>query len=259
MSDETSMKDRPLRGKVAVVTGSSRGLGRGIALVLAEDGADVVVNYHRSRDRADEVVGELEALGVRGLAVQADVSREADVARLFDAAHEAFGKVDILVNNAGTTQDKDIFEQSLEDWQSIIDTNLTSCFLCSKRAMSDMRDRGEGGRIVNISSIVGQRGAAYGRVHYAATKSGMMGVTKTLARAGASMGINVYTVAPGVIESELIHQAHTPESLAELCKEIPLGMGTARDVGLTTAFLCGEGGNYLTGVTIDVNGGMHLH
>lgn len=246
-----------LAGKTAIVTGASRGLGKGIALVLAELGANVVVNYHAAAASAEEVCAQVEALGGQALAVQADVGEEKDVARLVAAARERFGCIDILVNNAGTTRAQDIFDTTLDDWEFILKTNLTSCFLCSKAAMEAMREQGSG-RIVNISSIVGHRGALFGHVHYAATKSGMFGFTKTLARTAAPLGITVNCVAPGIIETELLFQTHGEAGVAELAAGVPLGLGTARDVGLAVAYLCGEGGRYITGATIDVNGGMYL-
>lgn len=246
-----------LAGKTAIVTGASRGLGKGIALVLAEQGANVVVNYHAAAASAEEVCAQVEALGGKALAVQADVSNAADVARLVAAAKERFGSIDMLVNNAGTTQAQDIFDTTLEDWEFIIKTNLTSCFLCSKAVMEVMREQGSG-RIVNISSIVGHRGALFGHVHYAATKSGMFGFTKTLARTAAPLGITVNCVAPGIIETELLFQTHGEDGVAELAAGVPLGLGKSRDVGLAVAYLCGEGGRYITGATIDVNGGMYL-
>jgi NAD(P)-dependent dehydrogenase (short-subunit alcohol dehydrogenase family) len=246
-----------LSGMTAVVTGASRGLGKGIALVLAEQGANVVVNYRSAATCAEEVCAAIEKLGAKALAVQADVGEPEGVERLFAATLEEFGSVDILVNNAGTSRAQDIFETSLEDWEFIIKTNLTSCFLCSKRAMEIMRDQG-GGRIVNISSMVGHRGAQFGHVHYASTKSGMFGFTKSLARTAAPLGITVNCVAPGIIETELLFQTHGEEGVAKLMTGVPLGLGTCRDVGLSVAYLCGEGGRYITGATIDVNGGMYL-
>jgi NAD(P)-dependent dehydrogenase (short-subunit alcohol dehydrogenase family) len=246
-----------LRGRVALVTGASRGLGRGIALVLAEQGADVVVNYRSAETEAAEVCEAVRALGRRAVPVQADVSTAEGVNALFATALAELGRLDILVNNAGTTRAQDIFAADLADWEFIIRTNLTSSFLCSKRAMEAMRDSG-GGRIVFISSVVGQRGALYGHVHYAATKSGMIGMVKTLARTAAPLGITVNAVAPGIIETELLEQTHGREEIEKLAAGVPLGLGTPRDVGLAVAFVCGEGGRYITGATIDVNGGMYL-
>jgi NAD(P)-dependent dehydrogenase (short-subunit alcohol dehydrogenase family) len=246
-----------LTGKIALVTGASRGLGRGIALVLAEQGADVVVNFRSGEKEADEVVAHIERMGRRALKVGADVGDEADVRRLFETIKTQWGRLDFLVNNAGTSRAQDIFETSLEEWESLLRINLTSTFLCSKLAMEAMREAG-GGRIVNISSVVGEQGALFGHVHYAATKSGQLGVTKTLARTGAPLGINVNAIAPGIIETELLFQTHGEEGVAKLAEKVPLGLGNARDIGLAVAFLCGEGGRYITGATIDVNGGQYM-
>ena len=243
--------------KVALVTGASRGLGAGIAHALAKAGADVVVNYRCSVDRAGEVVDQLQALGRRALAIQADVSQENDVHRLFTDLHREFGRLDILVNNAGTTLPEDIFEISLENWQQIIDTNLTSTFLCSKYAMEVMRSQ-KSGRIINISSIVGQRGALYGHAHYAATKSGQLGLTKTVARTAAPYGITVNAIAPGLINTELLIQTHGSEEIQKLSAQIPLGLGTVEDVGYAAVFLASDEARFITGATIDVNGGAYL-
>jgi 3-oxoacyl-[acyl-carrier protein] reductase len=247
----------PLTGQTAIVTGASRGLGRGIALMLAEQGANVVVNYVSAEAQAQEVVAQITGMGRRALAVKADASEGADVERMFQTTVEQFGRLDILVNNAGTSQPKDIFQIETADWERLIRTNLTSCFLCSQAAMRVMAGR-KSGRIVNISSVVGHQGALFGHVHYAATKSGMLGMTRTLARTGAPLGINVNAVAPGCIETELLHQTLTDRGVEEMRGKIPLGLGTPRDIGLAVAFLCGEGGRYITGATLDVNGGMYM-
>ena len=251
----TTMID--LNQQVALVTGSSRGLGRGIALVLAEYGADVVVNYRSCQQEADDVAEQIRNLGRRAAVVQADVSQAADVRRLFDEIRSQFGRLDILVNNAGYSKPQDIFQIQEDDWDALVDTNLKSCYLCSKCAMEIMQPQGRG-HIVNISSVVGQQGALFGHVHYAATKSGMFGITKTLARTGAPLGITVNAVAPGCIETELLHQTLGDDRVQQLSDSIPLGLGTPRDIGLAVAFLCGESGRYVTGATIDVNGGMYM-
>ena len=167
-----------LKGKVALVTGSSRGIGRGIALALAEAGADVVVNCMGNVEAAEEVAEKIRAFGRKALVVKANVSESDQVKMLFDKVMEEFGRLDILVNNAGTSQDKDIFEMTYEDWDRIIKTNLTSGMLCSKAAMEIMKEQ-KSGRIMFISSVVGERGALFGHIHYAATKSGQIGITKT--------------------------------------------------------------------------------
>lgn len=249
------MKD--LEGKTAVVTGASRGLGAGIALALAEAGADVVVNYRNNRKEADKVCAGIVGMGRKAHTVQADVSEPAVVTALFAETLREFGRLDILVNNAGTTKAQDIFETSLADWDYIIKTNLTSLFLCSKAALEIMREQ-KSGRIINISSIVGQRGALYGHVHYAATKSGIIGFTKTLARTAAPFNITVNAIAPGIIETELLFQTHGGEEVGKLAASVPLGLGTCRDIGLAAVYLAGAGGRYITGATLDVNGGMHF-
>lgn len=248
---------KALTGQTALVTGASRGLGKGIAFALAEEGADIIVNYISSKEQADKVCSDLSAKGVKAIAIKADVSDKEEVAQMFAEIKATFGKLDILVNNAGTTKSQDIFETDLEDWERIIKTNLTSCFLCSKLAMEMMKEQ-QSGRIVNISSIVGHRGALYGHVHYASTKSGMFGFTKTLARTAAPHGITVNTVAPGIIETELLLKTHGQEEIDKLSAQVPLGLGQPQDVGLAVAFLCGAGGRYITGATLDVNGGMYL-
>lgn len=247
----------PLEGKVALVTGAARGLGKGIALVLAEQGADIIVNDKKMNYEGEQVASEISSMGRRVLLVEADVSKPKEVDGMFHTIKKEFDHLDILVNNAGTSQAKDIFQSSLEDWQYIIDMNLTSCFLCSKKAMELMAVQ-KYGRIVNISSVVGERGALFGHVHYAATKSGMLGVTKTLARTGAPLGINVNSVAPGVIETELLLKTHGAEGVEKLSATVPLGLGKPRCIGLAVAFLCGEGGDYVTGACLDINGGINM-
>lgn len=247
-----------LSGKVALVTGASRGLGKGVALVLAEKGADVIVNYHSSKEEAERVCEQIRGYGVRGVSVQANVGKAEDVERLFEVVDKEFGRIDILINNAGTSRSETIYEMSEESWDFILETNLKSMFLVSKQAMIRMRER-KFGRIVNMSSIVAHQGALFGHVHYASSKGGILGFTKTLARTGAADGITVNAVAPGIIKTELLFQTHGEEGVAKLAEKVPLGLGEMRDVGLACAFLCGEGGNYLTGICLDVNGGMYMH
>ena len=246
-----------LEGMVALITGSARGIGKGIAFVLAERGADIIINDKQMNYEGEALSNQIQAMGRKTLLIEADVSIEAEVKKMFTTIQNHFGRLDILVNNAGTSQAKDIFDSTLQDWQYIIDTNLTSCFLCSKEAMNLMAKQ-QSGRIINISSVVGERGALFGHVHYAATKSGMLGMTKTLARTGAPLGINVNAVAPGIIETELLFQTHGVEGVEKLSASIPLGLGKPRSVGLAVAYLAGEGGNYITGASIDVNGGINM-
>lgn len=247
----------PLKGKVALVTGGSRGLGRGIAMALAEQGAAVAVNFRTAATKAAEVVDAIHGADGKALAVRGDVSDPNDVEGIFSETLEHFGQLDFLVNNAGTSASQDIFETDLGDWNRILETNLTSSFLCCKLAMRHMAQR-RTGRIVLISSVVAHQGALFGHVHYAASKSGMLGLVKTLARTAAPLGINVNAVAPGCIGTELLYENLSPRRVESLSESIPLGLGTPRDIGLAVAFLCGEGGRYITGATLDVNGGLYL-
>ena len=246
-----------LSGKIALVTGSSRGIGRGIALAFAKQGADVVVNCAGNVEAAENAANEIRALGRRALVCRADVSEEDQVAAMFDKIIAEFGRLDILVNCAGTSQDKNIFEMDKADWDRIIKTNLTSGMLCSKRAMEIMRDQ-RSGRIIFISSVVAERGALFGHVHYAATKAGQIGIVKSMARTAAPLGITVNAIAPGLIATELLVQTHGEEGLKELGANIPLGLGEPADVGAAAVYLASDEAKYVTGATIDVNGGANF-
>lgn len=246
-----------LTGKVSIVTGSSRGIGKGVAKKLAEAGSDIILNCYSGGEEGELTKAEIEAIGRQVLLVRADVSKEEEVVSLFQNAMEFFGRVDVLVNNAGTSQDKDIFDTQLSDWEHILQVNLTSTFLCSKYAMEIMKKQ-IGGRIIQISSVVAERGAIHGHVHYAATKSGQIGFTKTLARTGAPFHITVNAIAPGVIETELLYKTHGAEGVQELAKTIPLGLGKVEDIGAAAVFLASEEARYITGATLDINGGMHF-
>lgn len=246
-----------LNGKIALVTGSSRGIGRGIALALAKAGADVVVNCMGNTAAAEEVAGIIRDMGHKALVIKADVSDAEQVEDMFAQIIAEFGRLDILVNNAGTSQDKDIFEMDYADWDRIIKTNLTSGMLCSKAAMEIMRDQ-RCGRIIFISSVVGERGALFGHVHYAATKSGQIGITKTLARTGAKYNITVNAIAPGMIGTELFISTHGEDGAKKLGASIPLGLGKVEDVGAAAVYLASDEASYVTGATIDVNGGANF-
>ena len=246
-----------LKGKVALVTGSSRGIGRGIALALAEAGADVVINCMGNVAAAEEVAEKVRGFGRKALVLKADVSDAAQVQEMFGKIMAEFGRLDILVNNAGTSQDKDIFEMTYEDWDRIIKTNLTSGMLCSKAAMEIMKEQNSG-RIIFISSVVGERGALFGHIHYAATKSGQIGITKTLARTAAKYHITVNAIAPGLIRTELLVQTHGEDGVEELGASIPLGLGKIEDVGAAAVYLASDEACYVTGATLDVNGGANF-
>jgi len=242
-----------LTGKTALVTGSSRGIGKGIALCFAKAGADVIINCHSAVQEAESVAEAIQKMGRKAAVFPADVSDEGQVRKMFGE----ISRLDILVNNAGTSQDKNIFEMDKADWDRIIKTNLTSGFLCSKYAMEKMKQQ-NGGRIIFISSVVGERGALFGHVHYAATKSGQIGMTKTLARTGAPYNITVNAIAPGIIETELLYQTHGAQGVADLGKTIPLGLGKTEDIGAAAVYLASDEAHYVTGATIDVNGGTNF-
>lgn len=246
-----------LENKVALVTGASRGLGAGIAEGLATAGADVIINYLSAKERAEAVAARIKEKGRRCVIVTADVSQEDPVRSLFETVKSEFGRLDILVNNAGTARPQDIFQTSLADWQFIINTNLTSTFLCSKYAMEMMKDQGHG-RIIAISSVVGHRGALYGHTHYAASKSAQLGLMKTLARTGAPFGITANAVAPGIIQTELLFDTHGSEEVQRLSETVPLGLGSPSDVAAAVVFLASDEARYITGATIDVNGGIYM-
>ena len=253
------MNSNNLKDKIALVTGSSQGIGRGIALELGRRGAVVIVNYRGADnlEKAKNVVGERKDSGGIAVAMECDVTDSRAVAALFKNIKDKFGRLDILANNAGTSQPKDIFEITDEDWDRLIKTNLTSGFYCSRQAMFMMRDQ-RYGRIVFTSSVVGHRGALFGHVHYAATKAGQMGMVKTLARTGAPYGITVNAVAPGIVDTDLLHKTHGDEGVKELAKTIPLGLGSVYDIGNAVAFLCSDEAHYITGITLDVNGGTYF-
>ena len=243
-----------LQGKTAVVTGGSRGIGRAICVELARLGANVVVNYSGSEDRAREVVAEIESLGVKGLAVQANVSDVEQVDLLMKQSLEAFGSIDILVNNAGITRDNLLIRMKEAEWDNVIDTNLKGVFLCTK-AVSRQMMKQRSGRIVNISSIVGVSGNA-GQANYVAAKAGVIGLTKTVAQELASRNVLVNAIAPGFITTEMTDAL--PEDIkAAMLKQIPLAkLGQPEDVAKTVAFFASDAANYITGQVIHVDGGL---
>jgi 3-oxoacyl-[acyl-carrier protein] reductase len=245
-----------LQGRVAIVTGASRGIGRAIALELGKQGASVVVNYNSSPSAAEEVVAEIDAAGSQAIAVQANVSEAEQVEALFKAATEKFGKVDILVNNAGVTRDGLIIRMSVEDFDTVIDTNLKSAWLCCKAAIGVMM-RKRYGRIINISSVSGVVGQA-GQTNYSASKAGLLGLTKSLAREYANRGITVNAVAPGFVLTDLTKDL--PEDLVKnLNAVIPVGRwGKVEEIAHATAFLAADEASYITGQVINVDGGMAM-
>jgi len=245
---------RKLEGKVAVVTGASRGIGRAIALKLADEGAKVVVNYSGSQAKAEEVVAAIQANGGEALAVQASVSKTEEVTALMDAAVKTFGSLDILVNNAGITRDNLLMRMKEEEWDDVLDTNLKGVFLCTKAVTRQMMKQ-RAGRIINISSIVGVAGNA-GQANYVAAKAGVIGLTKTTAKELASRNILVNAIAPGFIETEMTEQL--PEEIKQgMLTQIPLAkLGQPEDIAKAVAFLASDEANYMTGQTLHIDGGM---
>lgn len=241
-----------LRGQVAIVTGASRGIGQAVALALATEGANLVVNYASSSAAAEKVVNEIIEGGGNAIALQADVSKADQVDALIAAAMEKWGRVDILVNNAGITRDTLLLRMKPEDWQAVIDLNLTGVFLCT-RAASKIMLKQRAGRIINISSVAGQMGNP-GQANYSAAKAGVIGFTKTVAKELASRGITVNAVAPGFIATDMTMGLKSDEIL----KFIPLGRyGQAEEVAGLVRFLAADAAAaYITGQVINVDGGM---
>jgi len=243
-----------LTGKSALVTGGSRGIGRAIALRLAAQGADVAFSYRGNASAAADTASDIEALDVRGLSVQADVSNPESVEQLVKAALEAFGKVDILVNNAGITRDDLIMRMSLDAWREVLETNLFGAFYTIKAATRPML-KARRGRIVNITSVSGQAGQT-GQANYSAAKAGLIGLTKATARELASRGITCNAVAPGFVLTELTQGL--PDALkAELTARTPLGrFGTAEEIADAVAFLASDEAAFITGQVLAVDGGL---
>ena len=242
--------DGDLAGKVALVTGGSRGIGRQIALALARQGADIAVNYHKSENEAKKVLSEVEGYGSRCISIGADVSKSSDVARMTNIIKNRLGVVQILINNAGIARPQPLQEISEKDWDEIIDTNLKSAFLVTQAVLPEMREKGWG-RIVNMSSVAAQLGGVVGP-HYAASKAGLIGLTHSYASLLSKQGITINTIAPALIATDMV--TRNPNARPDL---IPVGrFGTVEEVADVVVMLARNG--YITGQTININGGWYM-
>lgn len=242
--------------KVALVTGASRGIGRSIALQLAEEGFNVAVNYAGNKEKAEQVVESIKEKGVEAFAIQANVANPDEVKAMIKEVVSQFGSVDVLVNNAGITRDNLLMRMKEHEWDDVIDTNLKGVFNCIQKVTPQML-RQKGGRIINLTSIVGAVGNP-GQINYVASKAGVIGMTKTAARELASRHITVNAVAPGFIVSDMTN-ALNDDLKAGMKAQIPLGhFGEDKDIAHTVAFLASDKAKYITGQTIHVNGGMHM-
>lgn len=244
-----------LNGKVAIVTGGAKGIGKAITVALAEEGAKVVINYNSSKEAAENLVNELGKEGHDVYAVQADVSKVEDANRLVEEAVNHFGKVDILVNNAGITRDRTFKKLNREDWERVIDVNLSSVFNTTSAVLPYISEAEEG-RIISISSIIGQAGG-FGQTNYSAAKAGMLGFTKSLALELARTNVTVNAICPGFIDTEMV--AEVPEEVRQkIVAKIPKKrFGQADEIAKGVVYLCRDGA-YITGQQLNINGGLYM-
>jgi len=244
-----------LKGKVALVTGGAQGIGKAVALMLARHGADVVV-ADVNLEKAAETAKEVEATGRGAMAVNVDVTRLSDVENMVESAIRRFGRIDILINNAGIARDKLILRMTEEDWDAVLDVNLKGTFNCTKAVIKHMSKQ-RSGKIVNIASVVGEMGNA-GQANYSASKAGVIGLTKTIAREFAQRGINVNAIAPGYIQTPMT-DVLPDKAKEELKRMIPMErLGQPEDVAYAVLFLVSDASNYVTGQVLNVNGGIYM-
>jgi 3-oxoacyl-[acyl-carrier protein] reductase len=251
------LSEKTFNGYNAVITGATRGIGRAIALKLAELGANIAFNFAKNREQADDLLKEIEGKGVKGFAQQCDVADTAAAADFIKAVTEAFGGVDLLVNNAGITRDQLILRMKEEDWDAVIDTNLKGAWNFSKAALRPMMKSEKGGSILNITSISGVVGMI-GQSNYSASKAGMIGLTKALAKEVASRNITVNALALGLIETEMAAEMNA-EYREKILASIPLGrLGNVREVASIACFLLSTDARYITGQVIQADGGLAI-
>ena len=245
-----------LKGRTALVTGASRGIGRAIALSLAQEGADVAVNYVSSEGAAKEVVERILAMGRKAMLAQGDVADYPDTYRMAQEVLKQFGHLDILINNAGINSDKTFVKMDHASWRKVLAINLDGVFNCTKVFIDQMLQQGWG-RVVNITSVIGQIGN-FGQANYAASKAGVAAMTKSLAKELAAKGITINAVAPGFIETEMV--SGIPEKVQQkLLSQIPMGrFGKADEVSRACVYLCSSDGDYITGAELSINGGLFM-
>lgn len=251
------MSEKQFEGKSAIVTGGTRGIGKAIALELAKRGCNVAFNYARSAEEAEKLKAEIEKLGVKAFAKQCDVANTESSAEFVKEVTAEFGKIDFLINNAGITRDNLMLRMKEDDWDSVIDTNLKGSWNFSKAVLRPMMKNEKGGVIINVSSISGVMGML-GQTNYSASKAGMIGLTKALAKEVASRQINVNALALGLIETEMAEEMNA-EYREKILSNIPLGrLGNVQEVAEITCFLCSESARYITGQVISPNGGLAM-
>lgn len=251
------MTEKQFSGKTAIVTGGSRGIGKAITLELARRGANVAFNFVRSQEEADKLKAELESMGVKAFAAQCDVANTESAAEFVKKVVEEFGTIDFLINNAGITRDTLVLRMKEEDWDSVIDTNLKGAFNFCKAVLRPMMKNENGGSILNISSISGVMGM-FGQANYSASKAGMIGLTKAIAKEVSSRKITVNALAPGLIETEMASEMND-EYREKILSQIPLGrLGTSQEIAEIACFMLSDSAKYMTGQVIQPNGGLGM-